>query len=123
MLRKKLAEWYTAMGNPIKAEDIIINTGTSPLFKDLFRFLPEEGDEVLLPHPYYSVYYVSAVFTPAKIRFYSINPKTLAIDMSDFKSKFNPDKTKLVVVTSPRNPYRNIISKKTISGNCKNSKQ
>ncbi len=112
VLREKLAEWYTAMGNPTKAKNIIINTGTSPLFKDLFRFLLEEGDEVLLPHPYYSVYHVSALLTPAKIRFYSVNPKTLTIDMNDFKSKFNPNKTKLVVVASPGNPYGNIISKK-----------
>jgi len=114
VLREKLAEWYTAMGNPTKAKNIIINTGTSPLFKDLFRFLLEEGDEVLLPHPYYSVYHVSALLTPAKIRFYSVNPKTLTIDMNDFKSKFNPNKTKLVVVASPGNPYGNIISKKEL---------
>ncbi|HHT9138693.1 MAG TPA: pyridoxal phosphate-dependent aminotransferase [Candidatus Wunengus sp. YC60] len=111
-LRKKIAYWYTSMGNTVNSENVIVNTGTSPLFKDLFRFLLEEGDEVLLPHPYYSVYHVSALLTPAKINFYSVDPDTLRINLEEFKSKFNPKKTKLVVVASPGNPYGNIVTEK-----------
>ncbi|MGH7203732.1 MAG: pyridoxal phosphate-dependent aminotransferase [Candidatus Levyibacteriota bacterium] len=114
-LRNKIAEWYTNWDNPLKAANIIINTGTSPLFKDLFRFLLQKGDEVLLPHPYYSVYYISALLTPAKIKFYKIDPKTLQIDMNDFKKKYNPKKTKLVVLCSPGNPYGNTLSKKNFT--------
>lgn len=109
-LREKIAEWYVSLGNITNQKNILINTGTSPLFKDLFRFLLEEGDEVLLPHPYYSVYHVSALLTPAKIKFYSIDPKTLKIDLDEFRSKFNPKKTKLVVLASPGNPYGNILT-------------
>jgi len=110
ILRGKIAEWYTAWGNPTEADNIIINTGTSPLFKDLFRLLLGEGNEVLLPHPYYSVYNVSACLTPATINFYTINPDTFTIDIGEFREKFNPEKTKLVVLNSPGNPYGNILS-------------
>lgn len=111
-LREKIAKYYTKWGNPVKASNVIVNTGTSPLFKDLFRFLLEKGDEVLLPKPYYAVYYISGLLTPANVKFYSIDPKTLTIDMDDFKKKFNPKKTKLVVTCSPGNPYGNLITKK-----------
>ena len=109
-LRKRIAQWYADWGNPIDARNVVINTGTSPLFKDLFRLLLEEGDEVLLPYPYYSVYNVSAHLTPATIQFYTIRPDTLTIDIEEFKRKFNPEKTKLVVLNSPGNPYGNILT-------------
>lgn len=110
-LREAIAKLYTDWGNPTKAKNVVINTGTSPLFKDLFRFLLDKGDEILLPHPYYSVYNVSALLTPATIKFYSIDPETLKLDIADFKRKFNPKKTKIVVLGSPGNPYGNIITK------------
>lgn len=110
-LREAIAKWYTDWGNPTKAWNVVINTGTSPLFKDLFRFLLDKGDEILLPHPYYSAYNISALLTPATIKFYSIDPKTLKLDLVDFKRKFNPKKTKIVVLGSPGNPYGNIIAK------------
>lgn len=110
-LREAIAKWYINWGNPIKAKNVVISTGTSPLFKDLFRFLLDKGDEILLPHPYYSVYNISALLTPATIKFYSIDPKTLKLDIADFKHKFNPKKTKIVVLGSLGNPYGNILTR------------
>lgn len=111
-LREKIAEWYTGMGNDVSAKNVLVNTGTSPFFKDLFRLLIEDGDEILLPYPYYSVYYVCALLARADVKYYKINPETLEVDMDDFKEKYNPDKTKFAVTCSPGNPYGNIISQK-----------
>lgn len=110
-LREAIAKWYTSWGNPTKARNIIINTGTSPLFKDLFRFLLDKGDEILLPHPYYPVYNISALLTPATIKFYSIDPKTLKLNLAEFKRKFNSKKTRIVVLGSPGNPYGNMLTR------------
>lgn len=109
-LRHKIAEWYTSLGNPVEPRSVLINTGTSPFFKDLFRLLIKVGDEILLPMPYYSVYYVCGILSGAKIRFYDVDPKTLKIDLNDLRKKYNPDKTKFIVTCSPGNPYGNIIS-------------
>lgn len=111
ILREKIAEWYTSWGNPVSKKNVLINTGTSPFFKDLFHFLLEEGDELLMPLPYYSVYYVSGLLTPAKINSYAINPKTFKIDMEDLKAKYHPEKTKILVLCSPGNPYGNLITR------------
>ena len=111
-LRQKIAEWYQSLGNNVKKENILINTGTSPFFKDLFRLLVEENDEILLPEPYYSVYYVCALLTGAKVKYYHVDPETLKIDMDDFRAKYNPEKTRFVIMCSPGNPYGNILSAK-----------
>ena len=97
-LRQKIAEWYQSLGNNVKKENILINTGTSPFFKDLFRLLVEENDEILLPEPYYSVYYVCALLTGAKVKYYHVDPATLKIDMDDFRAKYNPEKTRFVIM-------------------------
>lgn len=110
VLRDKIATWYSDWGTPVDRSRILINTGTSPFYKDLFRLLIEEGDEILLPQPYYSVYYISGLLTSGKIRFYNINPDTLEIDMDDLKAKYNPESTKIVVMCSPGNPYGNLIT-------------
>lgn len=109
-LRDKIVRWYTDWGTPVNRRSVLINTGTSPFFKDLFRLLIEDGDEILLPQPYYSVYYISGLLTSAKIKFYNVDPITLEIDMDDFKGKYNSYATKIVVMCSPGNPYGNVIA-------------
>jgi aspartate aminotransferase len=111
-LRQKIAEWYTELGNKTSAKSVLINTGTSPFFKDIFRLLAEEGDEVLIPQPYYSVYYVCALLARARVKYYRVNPETMRIDMKDFKKQYDPNKTKFVVTCSPGNPYGNIMTEK-----------
>ena len=53
-LRKELAVHYSKQYNvDIKQDNIIISVGTSSIFRNLFQLLLKEGDEVLLPLPYY----------------------------------------------------------------------
>ncbi len=110
ILRDKIAQWYTSMGNPVDKRNVLINTGTSPFFKDIFRLMLEEGDEILIPGPYYSVYYVCGLLAKANVKFYSVNPDTLKIDMDSLKKNYDPDRTKFIVFCSPGNPYGNIVS-------------
>lgn len=108
-LRQKVASWYQSMGNDVKARNVLINTGTSPFFKDLFRLLIDDDDEILLPEPYYSVYYVCASLAGAKVKYYRVDPKTLKIDVDDLLAKYNTEKTRFVVTCSPGNPYGNVL--------------
>lgn len=110
LLREKIAEWYTSLGNPVNPSSVVINTGTSPLFKDLFRFLLGSDDEILLPYPYYSVYNISALLTSAQIKYYKIDTATMKIDMDSFQKNYSGEKTKIVVLNSPGNPIGNIIA-------------
>lgn len=110
-LREAIAMWYSSMGNNVSTKSVIINTGTSPFFKDLMRLLIEGNeDEILMPYPYYSVYYVSAILAGAKVKFYDINQDTLSFNLESFKKNYSSTKTKLVILCSPGNPYGNILS-------------
>lgn len=110
LLREKIAKWYTSIGNSVDSKNVLINTGTSPFFKDLFRLMIEEGDEILIPGPYYSVYYVCGLLARAKVKFYSVDPETLRIDIESLKKNYNSERTKFIVFCSPGNPYGNIVS-------------
>jgi aspartate aminotransferase len=109
-LRSKIADWYTSMGNKVNKKNVLVNTGTSPFFKDLFRLMIEDGEEILIPGPYYSVYYVCALLAKAKVKYYSVDPETLKIDMDSLRENYDPEKTKFIVFCSPGNPYGNVVS-------------
>ncbi len=111
-LREKIAEHYQIYRNTkISPRNIIISTGTSTIFRNLFYLLLQEGvDEVLLPLPYYSLYHFSALLTKSKVRYYKIDLDTLQLDRESFMNNFT-DKTKIVVINTPGNPLGNILSK------------
>lgn len=109
-LREALAEDYKNNYDlDIKPSNIVINVGTSALFRNLFYLLAKEGDEVLLPLPYYSLYHFCAQLVGAKVRYYNIDLDTLSLDIDSFRTNFT-DKTKIVVINSPGNPLGNILT-------------
>jgi len=94
----------------IEPKNFIISVGTSTIFRNLFYLLAGEGDEVLLPLPYYSLYQFSALLVGAKIKYYKIDPDNLRLDVDSFRANFS-DKTKIVVINSPGNPLGNILTR------------
>ena len=113
-LKDKLSEYYQEKHQlDINPGNIIISVGTSTIFRNLFYLFLEKGDEVLLPLPYYSLYHFSALLAQAKIRYYKIDMDTLQLDRESFKENFT-DKTKLVVINSPGNPFGNILTKEEL---------
>lgn len=113
-LQVKLSEFYRENNKlDIKPSNIIISTGTSTIFRNLFYLLLNEGDEVLLPIPYYSLYKFSALLCGVKIRYYKIDTETLKLDRESFEQNFT-SKTKIVVINTPGNPLGNILSKEDL---------
>lgn len=108
-LKEKLAQYYgNKYDTNLKPENFIISVGTSAIFRNLFRLYLKEGDEVLLPMPYYSLYHFCALLMGAKVKFYNIDLETLSIDMESFRANYT-DKTRIVVINNPGNPLGNII--------------
>lgn len=109
-LKEKLSEYYRDKYNvAIKPENYVISVGTSSIFRNLFHLYVKEGDEVLLPLPYYSLYHFSAILMGAKIRYYKIDTDTMALDTESFRENFT-DRTRIVVINSPGNPLGNILT-------------
>lgn len=114
-LRHAIADYYsTQYGVPTESRNVIINLGTSSIFRNLFQLLCEPGQEILLPRPYYCLYLLSAILVDAKIKFYDIDLQTRRINLESFERVYHPDKTAIVVLNNPGNPLGNVLSKADI---------
>ncbi|MQF90386.1 MAG: aminotransferase class I/II-fold pyridoxal phosphate-dependent enzyme [SAR202 cluster bacterium] len=110
-LREAIASYYNKMcQSDVSKDNIVVSTGTSPIFRNLFQLVSGEGREILLPRPYYALYVYCATLANATVKFYDIDPKTMRIDLDSFRENFSPERTSLVVVNSPGNPLGNIVN-------------
>lgn len=110
-LREAIAAFYNRRhGANAAAENVIVNTGTSPIFRNIFQLLAGPELEILIPRPYYALYLYCATLAGATVKFYDIDVDTKRVDMDSFRRAFSPDRTSLVVINSPGNPIGNVVS-------------
>jgi len=110
-LREAIAAYYnTKYRAEVSKDNLIVSTGTSPIFRNLFQLISGQGREILLPRPYYALYLYCATLAKATIKFYDIDPVSMRVDMDSFRDNFSPERTSLVVVNSPGNPLGNIVN-------------
>src|SRR5262249_46004723 len=111
-LREAIARYYhDRFATAVDAAHVIVNTGTSPLFRNLFQLLCRPGDEVLIPRPYYCLYKVCALLAGARVRHYDIDLDTRRVDLASFRRTFDADRTSVVVINSPGNPLGNVLTR------------
>ena len=110
-LRQAIVRFYNRRYRAdIALDNVIVNTGTSPIFRNVFQLLSGPDSEVLIPRPYYALYLYCATLAGAKVKFYDIDIDTKRVDMESFRRNFSPERTSLVVVNSPGNPVGNIVT-------------
>ena len=102
-LRVEIAKKENAKGLSISADDILITNGVSEGLDMVMSSIVEEGDEVLLPGPYYPPY-------ASYVRLHGGIPVEFAVDLDnstpdieDIKSKIT-SKTIAICLISPNNP-------------------
>ncbi|HIA75250.1 MAG TPA: aminotransferase class I/II-fold pyridoxal phosphate-dependent enzyme [Dehalococcoidia bacterium] len=109
-LREAIVDHYNAKYQADTSIDhVIVNTGTSPIFRNIFQLVSGQGREILLPRPYYALYVYCATLANATVKFYDIDLNTMRVDMDSFRRNFSPERTSLVVVNSPGNPIGNVV--------------
>ena len=102
-LREEIAKKENAKGLSITADDILITNGVSEGLDMVISSIVEEGDEVLLPGPYYPPY-ASYVRLHGGIPVeFSVDLNNSAPDFDDIKSKIT-SKTVAICLISPNNP-------------------
>ena len=110
-LREAIAEFYNRRHHVgVSADHVIVNTGSSPIFRNIFQLLSGPGLEIMIPRPYYALYLYCAQLAGAKVTFYDIDVDTKRVDMDSFRRNFSPERTSLVVINSPGNPIGNIVT-------------
>jgi alanine-synthesizing transaminase len=102
-LRVEIAKKENAKGLSISDDDILITNGVSEGLDMVISSIVEEGDEVLLPGPYYPPY-------ASYVRLHGGIPVEFAVDLDnstpdidDIKSKIT-SKTIAICLISPNNP-------------------
>ena len=102
-LRSAIAEKENSKGLSISADNVLVTNGVSEGLDMIMSSIVEEGDEVLLPGPYYPPY-------ASYIRLHGGIPVEFAVDLEnstpdidDIKSKITA-KTVAICLISPNNP-------------------
>lgn len=102
-LRAEIAKKENVKGLSISSDDILITNGVSEGLDMVISSIVEEGDEVLLPGPYYPPY-------ASYVRLHGGIPVEFAVDLDnstpdidDIKSKIS-SKTVAICLISPNNP-------------------
>ena len=110
-LREAIANFYNrSHKTDVSVDNVIVNTGSSPIFRNIFQLVSGPGLEIMIPRPYYALYLYCATLAGATVKFYDIDVDTKRVDMDSFRRNFSPEKTALVVINSPGNPIGNIVT-------------
>lgn len=110
--RTKLSQYYKNHGLPIDVADIIITTGGSEALLFAMGSTMDQGDEIIIPEPFYANY--SGFSTASGVK---VVPVISTIDtgfalppIADFEKLITP-KTKAILICNPGNPTGYLYSK------------
>ncbi len=110
-LREAIAAFYSRKhGAEVSADRVIVNTGSSPIFRNIFQLVSGPEYEIMIPRPYYALYLYCSKLAGATVKFYDIDVETKRVDMDSFRASFSPERTSLVVINSPGNPVGNVVT-------------
>jgi len=103
--RLKLAGYYKKHGININSSDIIISTGGSEALSFAMNSIADNGDEIIIPEPFYANY--NGFATTAGVK---VVPVTSGIEtnfalpsISEFEKAIN-SRTKAILICNPGNP-------------------
>lgn len=98
-------DYYTGMGYPISCGDILATYGGSEALQIIFSCILEDGDEVLVPEPYYPNYDTFIRITGATIRPIPTTPEEgYRFASRERIESFINEHTRAILMTNPGNP-------------------
>ena len=98
-----IAQKENSKGLSIGPENILVTNGVSEGLDMVISSIVEEGDEVLLPGPYYPPYASYVRLHGGKPIEFAVDFKNSRLDVDDIKSKIS-SKTVAICLISPNNP-------------------
>jgi len=113
--REKIARYYNNNNIPVGADDIIVTTGGSEALLFAMGTIADQGDEVIIPEPFYANY--NGFATASGINIVPVISKiedNFALPpISEFEKLITP-KTKAILICNPGNPTGYLYSKEEI---------
>lgn len=113
--RKKLAQYYQNVGIDITENEIIVTNGGSEAIMFAFNSCMDEGDEVIIPEPFYANYNGFSQSCGVKVKpIYSTIENGFALPPIEEFEKIITPKTKAIMICNPNNPTGYLYSKEEL---------
>ena len=112
-LRYEIAKKENHKGLSIDGDDILVTNGVSEGLDMVISSIVEEGDEVLLPGPYYPPYASYVRLRGGVPVEFAVNLENSTPDIDDIRSKITP-KTVAICLISPNNPTGVVFNEKAL---------
>ena len=114
-LRKAIAEKLQTQNNlNVEYENVMVTNGAKQAIYNLFQVLLNDGDEVIIPAPYWLSYPQMVRLAGGKPVFLNCSAEDgFKINIQDLKSKISP-KTKFIIINSPNNPTGRVMPKEEL---------
>ncbi len=113
--RTKIAAYYNRNNIMVNASDIIVTTGGSEALLFAMGTIADQGDEIIIPEPFYANYNGFATASGVKIVpvISKIENNFALPPISEFEKLITP-KTKAILICNPGNPTGYLYSKDEI---------
>jgi aspartate aminotransferase len=114
--RQKLVEYYSRYDIQLNENQIIVSNGGSEAILFAFNSCMDEGDEVIIPEPFYANYNGFATSSGVVIKpiYSSIETGFALPPISEFEKLITP-KTKAILICNPNNPTGYLYSKEELT--------
>lgn len=113
--REKLTEYYNKLGYDITPEDILVTLGGSEAITIAMQTCVNEGDEIIIPEPFYANYNAFARMSDVLVKpILSYIDNGFALPPIEEFEKLITEKTKAIFICSPNNPTGYLYSKEEI---------
>ncbi|WP_115807703.1 pyridoxal phosphate-dependent aminotransferase [Winogradskyella pacifica] len=113
--RMKIAEYYKRNSIEVSHNDIIVTTGGSEALLFAFGSIMDEGDEIIIPEPFYANY--NGFSTASGVNVVPVISKiedNFALPPIEEFEKLITPKTKAILICNPGNPTGYLYSKEEI---------
>tara|TARA_R110000868_G_scaffold268667_2_gene527891 strand:- start:132 stop:1358 length:1227 start_codon:yes stop_codon:yes gene_type:complete len=113
--RKKLADYYLKHNITIQSDDILVTTGASEGLSFVIGSIADDGDELIIPEPFYANYNSFSIAFGAKVVpiVSNIDSGFALPSIAEFEKAITP-KTKAILICNPNNPTGYLYSKEEI---------
>lgn len=112
VLIEAICGYYKKIGVPISEENVLITTGGSEALLIAACCVLDEGDEIIVPEPFYPNYNTFVRTTGAKIHPIPTDPERgyFYADRETIESHINP-RTRAMLITNPGNPTGTVLTR------------
>ena len=113
-LRRAIADYETARGNAVTAEQVLVTVGACQALFTTFLGILNPGEEVIVPTPGFGLYESLIHIAGAKMVELDISKTGFQVDADALAAAITP-KTKAILLNSPNNPTGAVLKEASLA--------